>query len=142
MKKLFISLFAFACICFSVFASTVHPVAAAVDTGIGTINPPPGVDKWQVKAQSQGADIGLIYFMSNMIKLFSVVMGIWVLYNGILAGYLFLNSSGDSGTFEKARTQITQSAIGLLVIVMAYTLTGLVGLIFFGDAAIFLNPKI
>jgi hypothetical protein len=69
-------------------------------------------------------------------------MGIWVIFNGILAGYHLLNSSGDAGGFEKARTQITQSTIGLLLIVLAYTFTGLVGFIFFGDASIFLDPKI
>jgi len=110
--------------------------------GIGTIKAPPGTEEIIVQAQAQGQNIALIFFMSNMIKLFSVIMGIWVIFNGILAGYLLLNSSGDSGGFEKARTQITQSAIGLIMIVMAYTFTGLVGLIFFGDAGIFLNPKI
>lgn len=126
------------------FSSFVAPVLAqtAEELGVGTIAPPPGTDVWTDAAAAQGEDIALIFFMSNMIKLFSVVMGVWVIFNGILAGYLFLNSSGDSSGYEKARTQITQSVIGLMLIVMAYTFTGLVGLIFFGDAAIFLNPTI
>lgn len=114
----------------------------AEELGIGTIKPPPGTAEISEQAQAQGEDIALIFFMSNMIKLFSVVVGIWVIFNGILAGILLLQSSGDASGFEKARTQITQSAIGLMLIVLAYTATGIVGLLFFGDAAIFLDPKI
>lgn len=115
---------------------------SSVDLGIGQIDTPPGVDKYQAAAQAQGADIGIIYFMSNMIKLFSIIAGIWVLFNGTLAGYYFIQSSGDASAYEKAKNQLTLSAMGLGMIVLSYTFTGLVGLIFFGDASIFLNPKI
>lgn len=115
---------------------------SSVDLGIGQIDTPPGVDKYQAAAQAQGADIGIIYFMSNMIKLFSIIAGIWVLFNGTIAGYYFIQSSGDASAYEKAKNQLTLSAMGLGMIVLSYTFTGLVGLIFFGDASIFLNPKI
>jgi hypothetical protein len=127
---------AFFCIPGLTFAQT------AEDLGVGTIAAPPGVDKYNAAAQAQGADIAIVYFMSNMIKLFTVVAGIWVILNGILAGYYFVQSSGDAGTYEKARNQITQSAIGLAMIVLSYMFTGLVGLLFFGDAGIFLNPRL
>ncbi len=120
----------------TVFAQTADSL------GIGTIKAPPGTAEISAAAQAKGQNIALIYFISNMITLFSVVMGIWVLFNGVLAGYYLLSSSGDASGFEKARTQITQSTIGLLLIVLAYTFTGLVGFIFFGDASIFLDPKI
>lgn len=126
---------------FFVMPNLIH-AQTAEDLGIGTIDTPPGVDLYEQAAQAEGAEIGIIYFMSNMIKLFTVVAGIWVILNGILAGYYFVQSSGDASAVEKARNQITQSAIGLSMIVLAYTFTGLVGLLFFGDAGIFLNPRL
>lgn len=126
---------------FDIFSDSIAYAQSAEELGIGTIQPPPGTKEISAKAQAQGENIGLIYFMSNMITLFSVVMGVWVIFNGVLAGYQLLQSSGDASGFEKARTQITQSTIGLFLIVLAYTFTGVVGLIFFGDATIFLDPK-
>ncbi len=115
-----------------VFAQTAEEIT-------GKIAVPPGTD---VYTQKSGDDIALIFFLSNMIKLFTIGAGIYVVFNVILAAFHFINSNGDASAYEKSRIQITQSVIGLLIIVMAYTLTGVVGLIFFGDASIFLDPKI
>ncbi len=124
------------------FVVTPSAKALSPSDAIGTINIPPGSDRWQAKAQAEGYNIGLIYFVSNMITLFTVVMGVWVIFNIILAGFVLFQASGDAGAFEKVRNQVTQSVIGLMLIVIAYTATGVIGLIFFGDAGIFLNPQI
>ncbi|MBP7768521.1 hypothetical protein KA082_01675 [Candidatus Woesebacteria bacterium] len=128
---------------FSVFVLMLAVASAtpayAVDLGIGKIAPPPGVDKIQAKS---GADIGLIFFLSNMIKLFTVVCGIYAVFNIFLAATNFISSSADASATEKAKNQITNAVIGLFLIVMAFTFTGVAGLLFFGDAAIFLNPTI
>lgn len=105
----------------------------------GKLIAPPGVEQY---IQKSSDDIALIFFLSNMIRVFTIVAGVFVVFNVILAAFFFLNSSGDASAYEKARIQVTQSIIGLLIIIMSYTLTGIVGLVFFGDAAIFLNPKI
>ncbi len=105
----------------------------------GTIAVPPGTDTF---VQKSSDDIALIFFVTNMIQLFTIIAGLYVVINVILAAFHLLSMSGDAAGYDKAKTQITNSVIGLLIIVMAYTLTGLVGLIFFGDATIFLDPKI
>lgn len=132
MKKLSILLSVFLLQPVRVFAQTADEIT-------GKLKLPPGPD---VYTQKSGDDIALIFFLSNMINLFTIGAGIYVVFNVILAAFHFINSSGDASAYEKSRVQITQSVIGLLIIVMAYTLTGLVGLIFFGDASIFLDPKI
>lgn len=110
---------------------------------IGTIDVPPGVDKYQDAAKANtGADIGIIYFISNLIKIFAVVAGIWTMFNVVLAGYIYLTGSGDSGAHQKVQTQVTNSIIGLILIVMSFTFGGLIGLIFFGDAGFILNPTL
>lgn len=141
MKKLLVSLFfiAFALvgICSQVFAVD--------DLGIGTIDLPPGVDRYQAAAADPangGAKIGIIYFISNLIKIFAVVAGIWTLFNVVLAGYIYITSSGDAGSHQKVQTQVTNSVIGLILITMTFAFGGLIGLIFFGDATFILNPRL
>lgn len=104
---------------------------------IGQIESPPGTT--EITAAS-GEQIGIIYFLSNLLILATVVAGVWVLVNVILAGYKYVSSSGDAGTHEKVRTHITNSIIGLVLIMFAYTMGGLIGFIFFGDAGFILNP--
>ena len=81
-------------------------------------------------------------FISTMLTMVAVAMGLWVLINIILAGYISLTSNGDPQSMTKVRTSITNSFIGLLLIVLAYTLAALAGTIFFGDAQLFINPTI
>lgn len=104
---------------------------------IGTVNPPQGVQ--QYGDVSQG---GLILFVSNIIKLLTIVGGIWVLFNFILAGYTYITSQGESSAATKVKDQITSSVIGLIIIVVSYTIIALLSLLLFGDAGFILNPKI
>lgn len=60
----------------------------------------------------------------------------------VLAGYTYISSSGDSKAHESVRTQITNSVIGLILIVMTYTIGGIIGLVFFGDPSVVLSPTI
>lgn len=118
-------------------------VYAAEDLGIGTIETPPGVDKYQDAAKAKtGADIGILYFISNLVKVFAVVAGLWTVFNIVLAGYTYLTSSGDAKAHQQVQTQVTNSVIGLMLIVLTFTFGGLIGYIFFGDAGFILNPHL
>lgn len=125
------------------FSSKALAATNATDEILGTIDVPPGVEEYQASAKAKtGADIGIIYFVSNLIKIFAVVAGVWTLFNVILAGYIYLSSSGDAGAHQKVQTQVTNSIIGLVLIAMSFTFGALIGLIFFGDATFILNPKL
>ncbi|MEX0896304.1 MAG: hypothetical protein WDZ94_05250 [Patescibacteria group bacterium] len=137
MKKTFISL-----LIGLGFAATLSVAQAATPMeAIGTIETPPGVEEYQNRSGDPDS-IALIFFISNMISIFTVIMGIYVLFNFIIAGMTYVASSGDAGTHEKVRQNITQSVIGLVLIVMAYTITGLISYIFFGDPAFILSPRL
>ncbi|MDQ5950947.1 MAG: hypothetical protein QG639_224 [Patescibacteria group bacterium] len=137
MKKAFFSIFLLLLLVFPRLA------LASDDLGIGTIDTPPGVAEYQAAAEAEtGADIGIIYFISNLIKIFAVVAGIWTLFNVILAGYIYITGSGDAGAHQKVQTQVTNSIIGLVLIVLSFTFGGLIGLIFFGDATFILSPRL
>lgn len=71
-----------------------------------------------------------------------IIGGVWAAVMILLAGYTFITSSGDSGSFQKVRSQLTNSIIGLFVIIITYTITAVISLILFGDAGFILNPEI
>ncbi len=110
---------------------------SAVDSDFGTINPPPGVDKY-----NQEAEIGIIIFISNMIRLATIVAGIWTLINFVLAGWIYLTNSDDADAGSKVSQKMINTVIGLVIVVLAYSIAGLVGLLVFGDASFILNPEL
>lgn len=105
----------------------------------GTIQKPQGVAQFDA---SSGGEIGVLLFLSNLLRVGTVIAGIWVMFNIIFAGWMYITNNGDSGVHEKVRTSITNSVIGLIVIVLAYTISAGIGLLLFGDAGYFLNPTI
>ncbi len=115
-------------------------IAQADADVFGEVTAPQGVAQYNDAAGASG--IGLILFISNMIKFGAVIAGIWVLFNFITAGYEYITSAGDTGAHKKVQEKLTTSVIGLVLIVTAYTIAGLLGLIIFGDASYILNPKI
>ena len=106
----------------------------------GTIEPPPGVNSYIGESTLRGA--GLILFVSNLIKVFTIVMGVWILINFLIAGYTYITSQGDTSAHGKVRDRLTMSVIGLVIIVSSYTISAVIGLVFFGDAGFILSPTI
>lgn len=122
-----------------VIASGQETNAPATNENVfGTIQAPAGVAQYNAAAEG---GIGLITFISNMIRVSTVVAGIWVMINFIMAGWAYITGSGDSKSTGEASSKMTYSMIGLAVIVGAYTIAALVGLIFFGDASYIINPR-
>lgn len=105
----------------------------------GTIEAPVGVDK--LNAQSESG-IGLILFISNLIKLISIIAGVWTMFNFIFAGFAYVTDNGKSGSMEKIGEKLTMSVVGLAIIVASYTIAAVIGLIIFGDATFIINPQI
>ncbi len=128
----------------SVLTTLTNPshILAAIATkpseAIGQITPPPGTENYM---KNTGNENQLLPFISTLLTIGALVAGIWVLVNIFLAGYSALTSQGDSGAMGKIRTSITNSVIGLALIVLAYTFAALAGTIIFGDATLFIKPK-
>lgn len=119
-----------------------NPVMAAESSVFGEIEAPAGVAELNTQAGETSNNIGLLIFVSNMIKVASIVAGIWVLFNFIFAGFTYISASGDSGAYAKIGEKLALSATGLLLIVAAYTIAGILGLLIFGDATYIINPQI
>ena len=75
-----------------------------------------------------------------LIRAVSLVAGVWSLGNVMFAGFTYITGKGDTAAHQKVRDYITMSAIGLMLIVASYTVGGILGLVFFGDASFLLNP--
>lgn len=85
---------------------------------------------------------GLIIFISNLIKIVTIIAGLFGLFNVIGAGYTYLSSSGNPKATEQAMNQLFMSLIGLIIIVGSFTITAIVSLLLFGRADYILNPSI
>ena len=113
------------------------PAPGAFSSLFGTVTPPTGVDTYNNGAP---ANIGLIKFISRIIQVATVIAGIIVFVNFILAGFMFISSDGNASVNEKVRNQITMSVIGLVLIVASYTIIAILSLLLFGKADYILSP--
>lgn len=105
---------------------------------IGGVKPPSAV---QAVNDASGG-IGLVYFASRLLDFGSIIAGILVMLNFLVAGFMYITSAGNTATNEKVRDRISWSFVGMIVIVGAYALAGIGGLIFFGDATYILQPQL
>lgn len=122
---------------------SLHTPILAQDAPVdvfGSITPPSGVQAYD----TQAGGIGILVFFSNVIRAFTLIAGIYVMFNIVLAGfgYVTAGSSGDTGAHQKAKDKITLSVIGLVIIVASYTIMGIIGFVFFGEADYFINPEL
>lgn len=72
-------------------------------------------------------------FISNIIKFVIVIAGLYAVFNFILAGYDYLSAGGDPKKIASATSKIWQSLIGLVLVVAAFVIGGLISQILFGD---------
>lgn len=110
--------------------------------GLGILDEPPGVVKYNTAAGATADQPAIIYFLSRMIRLAAVLGGVWVVINIIIAAFFYITGSGDAGAHTKVRNLLTSSLVGLILIVGFYTMGAIIGLIFFGDATFILNPQL
>lgn len=113
----------------------------AIDS-VGSIEPPPGTEVYINASGVSDEEVAIIFFVSRMIKLVMIIAAVWAVIMILLSGYTFITSMGDSAAYQKVRSQLTNAIIGLLLIILAYTVTGLISLILFGDAGFILNPTL
>ena len=70
---------------------------------------------------------GLFLLLNNLFMFAGLVAGIYVIFQIISAGYLYISASGDPKKFEQAWNKIWQALLGLIVVASAFTLAAVVG---------------
>lgn len=104
---------------------------------IGNVNPPAFM-----KGSYANFNPGITAFISNLVKLITVIAGIFVLINLLLAGLQYISSQGDPKGVEAAWNKIWMSLVGMVIIAAAFVITAIISFILFGDASFILNPKV
>jgi len=99
-------------------------LATALDVGRGITSVSPyGKDA----ADDAGVLLNFETIISNVIGLLTVLGGLFFVMIFFLAAFKWLSAGGDSGKVQKARDEMVQSVTGLVMIVAAYGIVGLVG---------------
>lgn len=69
----------------------------------------------------------LATIISMILGFLTIVAGLWFMTNFILGAVSWISAGGDKGKAQQARDKLTNSVIGLAIVVAAYTIAGLVG---------------
>jgi len=85
---------------------------------------------------------GLPNFISNVIKLVFVAAGIYAFFNLLIAGFTYITAAGDKQKIETALLSINMSLVGLIIMVSAGVLTGIISFLLYKDPTAILNPTI
>ena len=86
-----------------------------------------GVGPFQEVKDDASVGAGLGNLLSQVITVFTVVAGLAFIIYFMLGAFKWITSGGDKGKTEEAKTQLTQATIGLIVVVVAYFIVGIVG---------------
>lgn len=102
----------------------------------GTIKPPVTV------AGYASVDTGLPSFITNVITIIFAAAGLFAFFNLMIAGFSYITAAGDTKKIEAATFSINMSLIGLVVMVAAAAITGIISYLLFGSATAILQPSI
>ncbi|OGY19049.1 MAG: hypothetical protein A2900_00885 [Candidatus Chisholmbacteria bacterium RIFCSPLOWO2_01_FULL_50_28] len=90
-----------------------------------TFEPITGTGIFQTGGSTPG--VTLERFFSTVLGFLTVIGGIAFLIYFVLGAFTWLTSSGDKQKVEKAQSYLTNAAIGIIIIVLAWAITGIVG---------------
>lgn len=105
--------------------------------GLGTVNPPPGVNQFK-----GGKVAGIPVLLSIIFRTLIVLAAIFTVFNLIFAGYDFISAGSDPKKIQDAWSRIWQSLLGLTIAAGAFVLAAVVGRLIFGDANAILQVRI
>lgn len=108
---------------------------------VGDISVPEGVRSYDWLT-SRADGIGLVPFISRLLQFFTVIVGIFSMFNIISIGYTYISGMGDPQSHVNMRQKFQYTIIGLILIAAAYAIAGGLGLLFFGDAGYILFPRL
>lgn len=85
---------------------------------------------------------GLPSFISNVITVIFAGAGLYAFFNLMIAGFTYITAAGDEKKIAAAMYSINMSLMGLIIMVGAAAVTGVVSFLLFGDAGAILSPTI
>ncbi|NLD48372.1 MAG: hypothetical protein GX660_14455 [Clostridiaceae bacterium] len=104
------------------------PVSAQFNRGIEPPSDSPYLD-----IVGAGGDVeplpAFVLFLSNLIGIITLVGGLFFIVYFFMGAFNWVTGGEDSGKVEKARQKMMHGVLGLVVLVMSYSLIGIVGTI-------------
>lgn len=85
---------------------------------------------------------GLVGFLNTILRVILIVAGLFAFFNIIIAGFNFMNASGDPKMITKAWDKIWQTFLGVAIVAASFLFAAIIGIIMFGDPTAIINPKI
>ncbi len=85
---------------------------------------------------------GLYQILQNLLLFVIVIAGLFMFWNIIQAGFMFLSAGSESKNITKAWDKIWQSLVGLLIVAASFILAGIFGYLIFGDVTALLQFRI
>ncbi len=76
---------------------------------------------------NEGAAANLELFISNIIGVLTVFAGIFFIVYFVMAALAWVTSGGDAGKLQNARDRMMHGILGLVIVVAAYGIVGLIG---------------
>lgn len=92
--------------------------------GLGKVGMPSFLGAWTKPGDEPGQ--GIFTFLSVFLSLATVIAGIYLIVQLILAGYMYMSANGDPKKIDIAGNKIWQSMIGLVIVAGALTLASVV----------------
>ena len=83
-------------------------------------------DKGDAANTAAGTQLNKI--VSTIIGILTVVAAIWFIFQFIIAGFQWIQSGGEKNNLSEARDKITNSLIGLIIVVSAYAISYFIAL--------------
>ena len=90
-----------------------------------TLGPIKGVGEFQQGGPTAFCQLGK--FISTIITTITVVAGLAFILYFMLGGLKWITSSGDKSKAEEAKAELTQGAIGLIIVLVSYFIVGIIG---------------
>ncbi len=108
-------------------------IFGSIDNPFSAFNSPYG------EVQSEN---GLLFFISNIIRLVTIIAGLFAFINIIVSGFQYIGSQGNPKNTAAAWSRIFMSLMGLIILASAITIISIVSYVFFGEWNAILKPTI
>lgn len=108
---------------------------------LGTVQNP--LRRWSSYGDLDGTNgPGPLTLVSNVFQLVALAAGLLAMLNMILAGFRYISSNGDKNAVDTAKKQMYNSLIGMIIIVLSYSVGAIIGQLLFGSADFLFKPQI
>lgn len=121
-------------------AFSLQPLALSLGI-FGTIENPLGTAFGEA-GQYASVETGFGLLLTNIVRLITIAAGLWSFANMLVAGFIYITANAEAEKLVMAWAKIWQSLIGLIIIVGAFALTGIISKLLFGDPMTIINPVI